>query len=87
VTGSALTYSGAPRLPRRPEPTLEELFLRLDACSDAVLRALRDASDARAIPNEGDVSDPAFRLAVEATCFAAEWRRLRGKTPRKEYFA
>lgn len=74
-------------------PTLAEQIRRVEQCAAAVQRALRDCAtkrgpliDGPAINPDEDTSDPAWCLAVEATCLVREVRALVGKPPRREYY-
>lgn len=69
---------------------LADALRGIDQCADAVHHALIETARTGAIPAIGDgagVHDPAWCLAVEATCLVAAIRELRGRAPRKAYYA
>lgn len=60
----------------------------LDECVRATQRALADCARTKAIdPASGDVTDPAWCLAVEAECLLRFLRELRGKPAARTWFA
>lgn len=60
----------------------------LDQCARAVQSALTECARTREIdPLQGDVTDPVWCLAVEATCLLTVVRDLRGKPHFKEHYA
>lgn len=60
----------------------------LDQCARATQHALAECAKAREPdPREQDLTDPAYRLAVEATQLLAALRDLRGKPPAALWYA